>query len=313
MSTKDPAALRAGRKSRLASLSAETQSYDKTEEAPKAPAAVTTPPATTATQDLVANVLDPQEVVATAVFEMHLFNEQSADPHWMLTADGRPVAEIRLSDQEDPRKLATVFCDSRYAKGVISVASQADNLSDVLEAVRARPYIARVSTSDAIAKLRSEIKAEFDAERRSSLASMKGDFVNMLNLVVAAQTKNFIVDNILKDALFNSMKRAGIDDDRAVAIIEQSFQEKSAEYHDQLFAQASKWSELSPEALSEIREQIGEMPVRTPVVEASTEIPRVASTHNVPFKTYAGSMDQEPTESAKDSLRGKLSIGSRHK
>lgn len=311
MSTKNPAALRADRKNRLANLSVESQSYKPEVTEPKAPVAqpVETPSAVT---ELVANVLDPKDVDKAATFEMHLFNEGSDDPHWMLTADGRPIAEIRLSDQEDPKKIATVFCDSKYAKSIITVASQTE-LSELLRAVKARPYVAKLDASEAMQRVRSEIKAEVEGERRKALASMKADFVNMLNLVVAAQTKNFISDNVLKDALFSNMKRAGISDDRAVSIIESAFQEKSAEYHDQLFAQASKWSDLSAEALSEIREQIGEMPVRTPSVQPAESLPVVASAkNNVPFKTYTqGASGMEPEVSVHDHVKSKLGLGRR--
>lgn len=294
MKRRDPAALRADRKRRLAN-STEAKTYEET-----APAANPSPPSTQAEtavgdKSLFAYVLDPSKVDKTANFEMLLFNKESVDPHWVLTADGRPLAEIRLSDQDDAARIAEVFCTDKYARGVIAIAADMP-LPELLTNIKGRPYVAAIDASEAVNNIKAKVAAETEEERRRTLASVKADFINMLNFVVKANTKNFIRENVLKDALFNNMKKSGISDDRALAVIEAAFQDKSAEYHEQLFAQASKWSEMSPEAFSEIREQIEDLPVMTPHIARSEEIPsatKLVEANNVPFSTYGGSVAEE--------------------
>lgn len=320
MANNRAAALRAARQERLATKQAAPQGPQshysfKAKEAQPAPSTETKP--VEVPKDLVAPVLDPSAVSKTATFDMSLFGDESKDPHWMLTADGRPVAEIRLSDQEDAEKIAKVFVTPQYAHGIIESAKQLD-LADLLKGVKARPYVAAVQGADAYKSMQQTVTASAEETLRKAKANLRGDMLNVLGLVVTAQSKNFIVENGLKDGLFNRMKAAGIEDDRAVAVIEAAWQEKAPEYFEECFKQAAKWMDLTPEAYAELQEQIVGMPARMPTVEASDSIrhagatPRVPSEQgNVPFTTHtAGSA--EPVASEKDQLKAALGFRSRH-
>jgi len=118
---------------------------------------------------------------------------------------------------------------------------------------------------------------------------------NMLSLVVLAQAKNFLRENPLKDELFRRMSESGLDERRAVALIEASYQARAPEHFDICFKQAAKWMDLQPEALHELEEQIKDLGYRQPTLAESDEI-RAASadfassdTHNIPLSTRTAS------------------------
>jgi hypothetical protein len=249
---------------------------------------------------LTASVLDPKDVTKSAELNLQLFNAGSSDPHWLVCADGQPLAQIRLSDQEDAERIAKVFSTEGYANGFIQAASQME-LSEVLASVRARPYVSTIASSDAYRAIEAQVKAEGLAEIRRAKANLRNDMLNALNLVVVANSKNFITENPLKESLFARMKAAGFESDRAVAIIEAAFQEKASEYFDFAFKKAMEWSALAPEVYSQMEEQINNFPQRTPAVEADDDY-QVAASHNVNLMTYTAAADlQAPSE--KDHLR----------
>jgi len=313
--TIDKAALRADRQKRLANKqgapSTAQQSQPTATVSSDVAPAVTPAVAPTAeimsTETLTAAVLDPRNVTKTAELTMHLFNERTSDPHWLVCADGQPVAQIRLSDQEDVERVAKVFSTDAYAHGIVNAATRMD-LEEILAGVRARAYVASVKGSDAYQALEAHLKAASTDELRRAKANLRNDMVNTLNLVVTAQTKNFIVANALKDALFNRMRSAGIESDRAVAIIEAAWQEKSSEYFDDAFKQAMKWMDLSPESYNEIQEQINDMPQRTPTVEASTAV--APASKNIPLMTYTAGFSEETDP--KEQLREVFGFRARH-
>lgn len=314
--TIDKAALRAERQKRLASRAGTpvtAQPSQPTETVPSAAPAIEAPVASAvetapAAGTLTAAVLDPKAVTKAADISLHLFNEKSSDPHWLVCADGQPVAQIRLSDQEDAERVAKVFTTDAYAHGIVNAAARLD-LAEVLEGARARTYVAAVKSADAYQQLENQLKAAASDELRRAKANLRNDMVNTLNLVVTAQTKNFIVANALKDALFNRMRQAGIESDRAVAIIEAAWQEKSAEYFEDCFKQAMKWMDLHPEAYHDLQEQIAGMPQRTPSVEVEASAAPAAA-KNIPLMTYTAGAHEEVD--AKEQLKEILGFRARH-
>lgn len=259
-------------------------------------------------EKLVAAVLDPKAVTKSAAISLQLFNEKSSDPHWLVCADGQPVAQIRLSDQEDVSRVSKVFSTEGYANGIVGAAARMD-LSEVLTSVRARPYVAAMESSTAYKAIEAQIKAEGLADIRKAKANLRNDMINTLNLVVTAQSKNFITENPLKSALFARMQAAGIESDRAVAIIEAAFQEKSSEYFEAAFKKAMQWGDLTPEAYNELQEQINGLPQRTPTVEVDTQT--INASKNVNLMTYTAAADLEPQDQ-KAELRNIFGFNARH-
>lgn len=299
MTLDSKAALRSARNQRLASQAPVSAAQSQTvvsEEVAPSPA------------KLVSAVLDPKAVSKAADLSLQLFNDKSSDPHWLVCADGQPVAQIRLSDQDDAGSVAKVFTTEGYANGIVSAASRMD-LDEVLTSVRARPYVSVVESSNAYSTIEARVKAEGLAEIRKAKANLRNDMINTLNLVVTANSKNFITENPLKGALYSRMVSAGIENDRAVAIIEAAFQEKSSEYFEAIFKKAMQWGELTPEAYREIEEQINELPQRTPTVEVDDYT--VSASKNVPLMTYTAASDFEAVDE-KQQLKNTLGLRARN-
>ena len=273
--SKNNSSLRAARQARIAERMGQTVLEEKTvikaePEVIVEPKVKTVKKVEEATKDLVVEITDPAALATTASVSMHLFNKDSMDPHWLVCADGHPVAQICLSDQEQAEKIAKVFVTETYANSVIEASKKTD-FSDLLKHLNARVYIAKVKDSDAFKSIQAKVASEAAESLRKTKANLRGDMINMLNLVVTAQTKNFITANSLKDRLFVRMRESGIDSQRAMAIIEAAWQEGSPSYFEDSFKQASKWMDLTPEAFEQVKEQIVGMQNRVPIVEASVE------------------------------------------
>lgn len=321
MATQNAAALRAARQQRLAQRQSAgaaggTQSNSKSNDEVRQASTPASAPAAGATPATISSaVTDPSMVSKTANIDLLLYGEGTENPHWVVLAGGRPVAEIRLEDQEEPAKVARYFVTEGYAKGVREAAKSFD-FAEVLSGVRARSYLASVQGNDAVKRIEAAAKDAAKAELKKAKAALRDDALNMLNLVVVAQTKNFISDNVLKSELFSRMKEAGINDRQAVAIIEAAYQAKAPEHFENCFKQAFKWMDLQPEALSELEEQIKGLAHRTPHVAESEEIPsaRFASSQitNIPLETRSASFSSNEGDE-KDSLREKLGFGRRNR
>lgn len=310
MAKKNAAALRAARMKRIASRKnasapgAQSKTVSPNEPKPQASAVVPT------TAAITTPVVDPSMVSKTAQIDLLLYGSDQENPHWVVMASGRPVAEIRLEDQEDHARIAKLFVTEKYAEGIREASKQLD-FAEVLEGVRARPYIATVASSDAFKQVQQSVTASATQDLRQAKARLRDDTLNMLNLVVLAQTKNFIQENPLKAELFQRMASAGIDDQQAVSIIEASYQAKASDHFDQCFKQAFKWLDLQPEAFSELEEQIKGLNTRTPVVAASNSVPSAPRIHNVPIETRSASFASAEEGDDKSSLRDALGFRSR--
>lgn len=309
MAKHDAAALRAARMERLARRTAATGEKSEKEDKSQEQSAEETKEATvSASPVLTAAVLDPTTVSRTAQVDLVGYTD-AEDPFWVVLANGRPVAEIRLSDQEDDRTAAfeKMFTDEQYAEGVREAARSFD-LAEVLAGVRARLYQASVSGDDAYKSIEARLRSESSAALREARANLRDNFANMLNLVVLAQTKNFLRENPLKDELCNRLTMAGMDEHRAVAVIEAAYQARGPEHFDHCFKQASKWMDLTPQALNELEEQIKDLGYRQPHIAETDEI-RAASaeapqSHNVPFqtRTVTAAAGQDEKEAMRESL-----------
>lgn len=339
MATMDAAALRAARMERLAKEQGASPAPSEPPKGtqpqspiqgstpqPAAPAASAAPaaaapvappasPPAAPPAEVSAKVVDPTQVPRNADVTLHLFGEGSSDPHWMVAANGMPVAEIRLSAQEDPQRIARLFVSEKYAQG-IREAAKSMGLAEVLQGVKARPYIAAVSGSETFKSLETQAKTAAVEDLRKARANLRDGLLNMLGLVVEAQNRNYLTENPLKDGLFTRLVKAGIDQGSAVHIIEAAWQEKAPEHFEFLFKQAARYMDMSPEALTEIRENIMGTPHRVPTIAATAggsipvappkqppAAPRAAG--NVPLSTYGNPEGNAPTAPAteKDAMR----------
>lgn len=318
MAKQDAAALRAARQKRVAARNAasgdQSEEEKKSQESAESAKEEAKEATVSAPSVLTAAVLDPNSVPRTAEIDLIGYTD-SKDPFWVVLADGRPVAEIRLSDQEDSEKIAKLFTGEQYAEGVREAAKQFD-LAEVLAGVRARLYQASVAGDDAYRSIEARLRSESETALREARANLRDNFANMLNLVVLAQAKNFLRENPLKDELFRRMTESGLDERRAVAIIEAAYQARAPEHFDTCFKQAQRWMDLTPQALGELEEQIKDLGYRQPHVAETDEI-RAASadqvpsgSHNVPFATRTAAAPEGNDEKA--AIRDALGFRRRH-
>ncbi len=264
---------------------------------------------------LVASVVDPKEIPTTAEVTMHLYGENTTNPHWLVCADGKPVAEVCLQDQENPNEISNVFVGEKYAEGIINAAAHLP-MTEILAQVKARPYLAAVESSEIVKGMKEQLDKDTKEELRKAKANLRNDMLNMISTVVNAQTRNFLTDNALKCAMYENMTQAGISGERALAIIEGSWQDSADEYFEDTFNQAAKWMDLSPEAFAEVKEQI-EKTRRTPMVEAEVKeeapvnVPVPTASANIPLSTYVSASVNPEEKDEKSELREILSFRKR--
>lgn len=325
MTTHDAAALRAARQKRVAERSAPAQGSQpdaQSQNAPKPPVAAAapaaapptvTPPAAPATGEIMAKVLDPSTVGKNASIDMLLYNEKSNDPHWVILADGKPLAEVRLSDQDEPQKVAKIFSSTQYGTGLKEAFSEVD-ATDLLKGIKARPYVAATQTADTFKALEAQAKTASAEQLRLARANMRDEMLSMLSFVVEAQAKNYIVENPIKDELFNRMVKAGVDENAAVAVIEASFQTRAPEHFEHMFKRAVAYMDMAPEAFQELRAEVTKSPARhvAPVDGAASAAPTPRQASNVPLTTASVPTGSgSSTTDDKAALKEKMSFRSR--
>jgi len=245
----------------------------------------------TAPKEITAAVADPTKITATdAVKIFGPFNQETQNPHWMVIAGGKPLAEIALADQEEPDKMRSVFATADYANGFMSTLRKKP-LNELLVAVRARPYIATVKTSEVFTALDRQYQAKAAATFKEKAATYQDELLGMTELVVEAQRKNFLADSPLKAEMVKKLTLAGVKD--PVKLVDDVFVTAHGAHMEATLAQATKWMGYKPEALADISSQIKNMPV----AEARTASPQdpkklvPSSEGNVPLSTVGGSSE----------------------
>lgn len=322
--SKQAEAARAARNQRLASTNAtapaaqsQTASNGTPVKTPaQAPAAppVVTPPVQDSARELVARVVDPARIGAEAAISVSgPFNTKTANPHWIVLVDGEPYAKIALSDQDDKEKIAKVFVTEAYAAGIKAGTARMP-LEQVMNNVKARPYIAAVRSTEAFAAVEGQAKEAAKHAFQKKSAQYRDDFMSMLNLAVAAQTSNFISENPLKDSMYKAMKSAGVHD--PVPLIEAAYAEAAPSHFETLFRLASKWNDFTPEALADVKQEILGRPARSvrqaPVAHVpSTPVapkPVPSSQHNVPLvaSVSTASPDEKASVRQTFNFRGRM-------
>lgn len=174
-----------------------------------------------------------------------------AGAHWILCANGNPLAQITLRDQENAEKIAAHFVSADYARSVMS-GIEAHGLKKTLEAVKAKPYVAIVDTAKKAKELSAKLSASSEETLREKLATIKANYVDNLDLVLEASANNFIVENPLKDALISAMATMGIPANTASELVDNAFFSQGASTFSQLLNKADEWSKLTSDARHEI-------------------------------------------------------------
>jgi hypothetical protein len=252
--------------------------------APKAPAAPVVASTPAVKEMLTAEVVNPATLSKTSSFELSLYNQGTENPHWIVVANGMPVAQIQYADQDAAQLPKDLFEGDNYASSVVQALAQEDP-SKILASLRARTFVASVERSKAFEQVKSEVLASADSQFRVARAELRSNILNAVGLVLKAHTKNFLPANDLKAEMFDQLTGIGLPERTATALIESSWDKASTPFFEALFKQAEEWMDLPPEAYKAIEKNIDAMPSRQvePVQASMSDIPSAA--HNVHIDT----------------------------
>jgi hypothetical protein len=217
------------------------------------------PEAQTEEEVAVEPVVDPEELEQKegAAIDMVLFGAGTNNPHWSVFADGKPLAEIQLQDQENPVAIQDVFTSEDYPKHVSEACASSIGIKGTLESLRARWYHGVVTSGKAVETAREAASQDMETEYASRLASLKEDLLNTINLAITASNKGrkgLFVENTLKNSIVEVMRQAGVINARQVA--SEVWVEASQQYMTNILKVAEKWMGYSPETMSEVTKEI---------------------------------------------------------
>jgi len=270
------------------------------------------PETESAGQQLVAEVSPLTNVKADADVDMVLFQYDEANPHWAVFAEGQPVAAIHLADQPNPADLRPLFLSTGYSDTVKAACSK-DGLQKTLEGIQARPYAVAMEQSEVVANLREEMKNEQADSVREARAEAAQDLMNALGLVLTAMNKNFIIENPLKKALYDSLSQVGVG--APVQTVEAAFEKAGPAFFEAAINQAREWAAYSPEAYKQIEDSVQKAasfaPAERTAAPVSPQIPQKQAAFpelptNVPLETKTAGGQESVNR--KESLRAKICL-----
>ena len=203
-------------------------------------------------------VVDPEQLdEAQASIDMVLFNKDSKDPHWSVFANGMPMAEIHLADQENPEDVRETFTSDEYENHVTEACASSIGVKEMMKALKARFYHAVTRTASVHTEARTAATKQLESEYAVRLAALKEDLLNTINLAVVASlkgSKGLFVNNTLKAAMVDAMRRAGVKN--ALPLVNEAFAKHGQEYFSAVLKHAEKWLGYTPEALAELSTEI---------------------------------------------------------
>lgn len=193
------------------------------------------------------------------------FATDSEDPFYTVFANGKPVAELRMSDQNLQEGYEALFLQNNYPAVVKEGVRTLGGLVSTLNGLNARWYAAHATEGEAYEAAKQTVAEDMRQARARQMAQLKGDLLSTINLVLAASNKNYILQNALKDSLVNKMGRIGVHERTATAIVEEAWRTGASEYFDEVMTMAEEWLGAPPEALEHHKAQISTMPYRDPM------------------------------------------------
>jgi soluble cytochrome b562 len=175
-----------------------------------------------------------------------------AGAHWVVFANGDPLAKISLKDQKNADKIVAHFVSADFARSVIDGISK-HGLKATFEALSAKPYVAKLDTTKKVTEIKAKLAASSEEALRAKVAAIKAKYVENIGLVLEASSNNFIVDNAVKDAAIAAMVSAGIPEAVAASMMDDVFFQHGQKTFAKMLDKAEEWSNTSPEALKEIK------------------------------------------------------------
>ena len=176
----------------------------------------------------------------------------NAGAHWVVLANGEPLAKISLKDQDHADKIVAHFVSADFARSVVD-GIQKHGVKATFAAIKAKSYIAKVDESKKIIEIKANLAAAAEEAMRHKTASLKARYVENLGLVLEAAASNFIVENPLKDAIIASLTNLGVPEVSAASIIDEAFFQFGQKTLASFLDKAEEWTTTSPEAMKEIK------------------------------------------------------------
>lgn len=216
--------------------------------------------------------------------DLVLANEDSENPHYIVTVDGDPVAKVALADQPANlvRDHSDLFTDDGYPQYVLEGVANF-GLGETLKNVHARYYTAAATSGEVAEQMRTAAVSDMQEDHRQRLAETKDRLINAANIVLQGSLKNYILANPLKDALVRNMRAAGVDEAAAVDAVEHAWTEAAPVFFEATLRKAEEWLGAPPEVLEHHIKEISAMDYRHPGVAPSQEIEVAASAPRAPM------------------------------
>lgn len=160
--------------------------------------------------------------VAPSDVNLILHESASEDPFYSVLINGKPVASIHLKDQEGDDK-RDFFISSEYPKA-LTEAMVKGGVNAVLDAQKAKRFVASVKASALAQEMKAQAKAEMESEVKAAVVKMKDKFVECAKLAIAGMNKNFFTnDNDLKGAVYQAFANFGANNEQALHETEKVF------------------------------------------------------------------------------------------
>jgi len=176
----------------------------------------------------------------------------TAGAHWVLFANGDPLAKISLKDQEHAAQIVAHFVSADFARSIMDGISKR-GLTETLSAVKAKAYVAKVDEAKKVKEIKAKLESSAEESLRQRIASIKAKYVENIGLVLEASSNNFIVENSVKDALIAGMSSLGIPEATAAQMADDVFFQYGQKTIAGFLDKAEAWSNTSPEAIREIK------------------------------------------------------------
>jgi hypothetical protein len=274
-------------------------------------------PAESAHVEMLSNFEDIGTVAAEDVV-MALYGESQENPHWNIDINGRPVARVELATQPKPEEVRSTFLSALYAENIAQAMAKV-GVVEVLQAIGAKPYAAKIEAGKLAEKIRAKVEAEMEAKLAGKVGELRERFLTAAKIAIAGYNNNFFrgEDHQLKAALWSELGRIGVRD--AAGLIEASFDEGSIPFFESVLAKAVELMDLPDEARDAIAKAI---PESNALVEASASTRDSLPMHddmasrleagNMPFTNPSGA--PSPVQASRgeilDGLRSRVRLSS---
>jgi len=198
-----------------------------------------------------------EEVTSPENVDLVLHDSVEKDPYYTVILNGKPAASIHLEDQEKPEEKKDYFIGSEYPKALVD-AMVKGGCNSVLDAQRARRFVAAVSSSKVAAAMKEEAKREMQEQVEGSIIASKDRFIECVNVAIAGMNKNFFSeDNNLKAACYAAFTSLGMNEDEATAKTNSVF-EQSPSFFKTVVAKAQELMTYEEQAFKTVAAAIGD-------------------------------------------------------